>query len=654
MTLKGFFFVIILLTASWLSHAQVSEGLFEALSDSARPKIRSRVTLQELGYILRDYYSVHDLALRGELSDLARKYGQKYTQISNINERVKYLNDLSWFWYQINLPDSVDKYSKIALDQAALSPVTDPAKVGYALKMRGYLRIDKDDLSGAYSDLQEAIELFKAVSEMEQLSDCFSGLLMIYQKLQLYDRVIAGADSTLSFISQNSNPNFRSHLRPYLMLIKARAFIARYSSDKRAVNSDSAEVILFQVARLMESGQARWRIESYTELSRLSYYQNRFEKGVIYADSAFRLEGPLILENTNKQVRQAYKGLCLLKLGYVSQGISLLKSIKREGDAEYNSILLKKLFEYEYQQGNFQEAIKYQAELLEHTGRNQVMHHRGRVFELERENDTLIKDREIGRLQKKEQEVFRIIWGVFAFVCVTGLFIWNRYKIAQNKTKSLILQLNELTSMQMVRVEDAERRLRKKIAQDLHDDFSAAIATSSQFLKARANKESNPDDQSKLRLVLNLLQESYHRARTMSHQIYYDEGEAKFWEGLIDQVTMLFSGSNIELSVNFESEGLILPVEVKVTLLMIVKEAIVNILKHSKATQVGILFFRDHESLNLEVIDNGKGLSLTNRNGIGLDSITKRIKSLQGDLIITNSPGRGVTLKVTLPLPENN
>lgn len=654
MTLKGFFFVIILLTVSRLSHAQVSERLFEALSDSARPKIRSRITLQELGYILRDYYSVNDLALRGELSDLARKHGQKYTRISNINERVKYLNDLSWFWYQINLPDSVDKYSKIALDQAALSPVTDPAKVGYALKMRGYLRIDKDDLSGAYSDLREAIGLFKAVSEMEQLSDCFSGLLMIYQKLQLYDRVIAGADSTLSFISQNSNPNFRSHLRPYLMLIKARAYIARYSSDNKAINSDSAEVILFKVARLMEAGQDRWRIESYTELSRLSYYQNRFEKGVIYADSAFRLEGPIILENTNKQVRQAYKGLCLLKLGYASEGISLLKSIKREGDAEYNSVLLKKLFEYEYQQGNFQEAIKYQVELLEHTGRNQVMHHRGRVFELERENDTLVKDMEIGRLQKKEQDMSRIIRGILAFLSMVGLFFWSRYKTAKNKTKSLIIQLDELTSMQMVRVEDAEMRIRKKIAQDLHDDFSSAIAASTQFLKARANKESNPDDQSKLHLVLNLLQESYHRARTMSHQIYYDEGEAKFWEGLVDQVTLLFSGSKIELTVNVESEGLILPVEIKVTLLLIVKEAIVNILKHSNATQVDILFFRDHASLNLEVIDNGKGLGLTNRNGIGLDSITKRVKSLQGDLIITNSPGRGVTLKVTLPLPENN
>lgn len=647
-----FFLVAFLLVISSESlQAQITTKLFNALTDTLRPKERQHVTLQEMGYILREYYSIQDISLRTELSHLATIYGPKYSTITDINERAKYLNDLSWFWYQRSLPDSVEKYSKLTLSEAKLFPSIDVAKVAYARKIQGYLKMDRDDLSGAYADFQSAIELFRSVSEREQISDCFSGILMIFQKLQLHDKVIAGADTTLTFITKNSKKVFQEHLKIYLFLMKARAYTTKFSDSHDPSNADSAKLILLKIAEIQAPHLIRWRIEAFTELSRLSFYQKKYHQSISFADSAFAMEGPSILENTNKEVRMVYKGLSLMETGELISGLSLLTRVNRKGDAEYTGVLLTRLYEYESARQNYRSALQYHTELLQFIKRSQLMNHRGRIFELEKKYDILLKDLQINRLQKKEQGFFRIGMIVLAMLIAGGLFFANRYRIIRNKTRTLISQLNDLTDLQMIRVEDAENRIRKKIAQDLHDDFASSIAASTQFLQVRALHEANPEDQRKLHSVINILHESYRKARTMSHQIYYDEGEAKFWDGLVDHATLFFSGSTIELSVNVESEGLILPVEIKVAILLIVKEAIVNILKHSSATQVQILFYKDLAWLNLEVIDNGKGMNLSNKKGIGLDSIAERVTSVQGQFSILNLSKGGTALRVSLPFP---
>ncbi|MDQ6480541.1 ATP-binding protein [Dyadobacter sp. LHD-138] len=642
--------MIAFLMFSSAAYAQISENLFRHLPDSTQPRYRLRVRLQETGRILRAYYSIPDPMLRNELAGLAKLKGARYRNLADVNERMLFLNDLSWFWYQRNIPDSVDKYSKIALQEASRFTGIDRRKEAYARKIQAYVKIDKDNFSGAYADFQSAIDIFKTASEFEQISDCHSGVLMIFQKLQLYDRVISSADSTFTFVTKHSNYNAQEHLKPYLLLIKARAHISKFSEHLASHSADSASFILRKVLQFKEPSQFRWRIEAYTELARLAYHQKKYKHSIMFADSAFILKGPNILENTNEEVRLVYKGLSLLETGKINEGVSLLKSINRKKDAEYNGVLLKRLVEYEAEHENYDMALHYHMELLDHFRRSQILGHRGDVFELERKYNMLVKDLEISRLRKKERGLLRITFGVLALLSVLGLFFWNRYRVARNKTRSLIGQLAELTDIQMIRVEDAENRIRKKIAQDLHDDFSSSIAASTQFLQAQTLKETDTEAKRKMNLIVGILQDSYRKARTMSHQIYYDEGETKFWEGLVDHITLFFSGSKIELSVDVEPNGLILPLEIKITVLLTVKEAIVNIIKHAQATHVEILVFTDPDWLNLEITDNGRGMFMPQRKGIGLDSINKRVRAINGDFSITNPSRGGTTLKVRIPV----
>jgi signal transduction histidine kinase len=630
--------------------AQISNRLYQDLTDSIRPKNANNVSLLEAGSILRDYYSILDPALRLELSVLAEKLGSRYHCIEDVNERAKFTNDLSWFWYQRNMVDSVDKYSKITLDEALKSPRINREKEAYALKMQGYLKLDKDNFSGAFADFQEAIKIFSLSSEFEQISDCRSGILMIFQKLQLYDRVISDADSTISFINKYAKPYYQHHLTPYVMLVKARAYISKFKNNNAdLVSADSAKVILTKITQFKDKGQKRWRIEGYTELSRLLYHQNNFSKSIVWADSAFLLEGPDVAKNTNRATRIVYKGLSFIQKGLTNNGIVLLKSVDHNQDAEYNNALFEQLFSYESKRGNYKEALVHHQKLLEYAQRSQILRHTGRVFELEAKNNILEKDLVISQLQKNEESLFRIGLTIACIIGILGIFFGNRYLHARKQSKLLVRKIDDLTDIQMVRIEDAEIKIRQKISQDLHDDFSSSIAASTQFIKLRALTSTDPDEKQKLHSIANMLKESYIRSRTMSHQIYFNETEEIFWERLYDHISLFFAGSNIEHDVDIEADGLILPVEIKITIFQIVKESIVNIIKHSSATSMKISVFVIKNWLHLEISDNGKGMHQQKKRGIGLNSIYSRVHSVKGNISIENQSKGGAKILVRLP-----
>lgn len=73
----------------------------------------------------------------------------------------------------------------------------------------------------------------------------------------------------------------------------------------------------------------------------------------------------------------------------------------------------------------------------------------------------------------------------------------------------------------------------------------------------------------------------------------------------------------------------------------IVKEALMNILKHSKATKAGVDLVFSEEHLFLTIWDNGQGLVKVNSMGIGLRSISDRVEKLHGSLNLKSESGFG-------------
>ncbi|MHC1769378.1 MAG: triple tyrosine motif-containing protein [Verrucomicrobiia bacterium] len=86
-------------------------------------------------------------------------------------------------------------------------------------------------------------------------------------------------------------------------------------------------------------------------------------------------------------------------------------------------------------------------------------------------------------------------------------------------------------------------------------------------------------------------------------------------------------------------------------LLLVVKEALNNVIKHSQASEVHVQLHLADDKLHLRIEDNGRGLAGPRRaGGNGLGNMERRIRDLGGEFTLEPEPGKGVSIRCTLPL----
>lgn len=96
--------------------------------------------------------------------------------------------------------------------------------------------------------------------------------------------------------------------------------------------------------------------------------------------------------------------------------------------------------------------------------------------------------------------------------------------------------------------------------------------------------------------------------------------------------------------------------EVSLEILQIVREALNNVQKHSRATRVATTISKPDALLEITVEDNGGGFPFSGSYSLdeldllrlGPVSIKRRIRSLSGDLSIESRPGHGAGLKIRI------
>jgi len=83
---------------------------------------------------------------------------------------------------------------------------------------------------------------------------------------------------------------------------------------------------------------------------------------------------------------------------------------------------------------------------------------------------------------------------------------------------------------------------------------------------------------------------------------------------------------------------------------LVVKEALNNVLKHSKATEVSLVLKTQETSISLFIQDNGSGIDLDNlrRFGNGLKNMKQRMAKAGVNFSIEKNNGTLVTLHHTL------
>jgi signal transduction histidine kinase len=113
--------------------------------------------------------------------------------------------------------------------------------------------------------------------------------------------------------------------------------------------------------------------------------------------------------------------------------------------------------------------------------------------------------------------------------------------------------------------------------------------------------------------------------------------------------------STLQIEVTEPPEGLPpLSAAVEVAAYRIVLEALTNVIRHAQAQHCMIRFSLDPSDTNpilqVEIQDDGIGLSSTQRAGVGTRSMRERAEELGGTCIIESIKGNGTRVCVKIPL----
>ena len=197
-----------------------------------------------------------------------------------------------------------------------------------------------------------------------------------------------------------------------------------------------------------------------------------------------------------------------------------------------------------------------------------------------------------------------------------------------------------------------QREERRRIARDLHDvvlqDLSGALQ-SLRLTHLRAKGSGmNLDLQEELQAL--------GRATTGLRSAMYDlrhEKERSFVksvESLVELNRQLTPERKIALSIGEGFREAFLQ-EVGVELLRVLKEALTNVRRHSRAGSVEVRLQTEGETLVAEVADDGRGFDPgAAQGGVGLVGMSERVEGLGGEIEVKSSPGGGTKVMVRVPL----
>ena len=191
-------------------------------------------------------------------------------------------------------------------------------------------------------------------------------------------------------------------------------------------------------------------------------------------------------------------------------------------------------------------------------------------------------------------------------------------------------------------------RLRQRIARDLHDDVGTNLSTI--VLAAEiAKNQGLPSDQAIAQM--NAIAGTALQTQDLMHDIVWmlnpsNDSLESFVTRLKDTAARVLLGISFTFVYPRGEEWQNFDLEFKRNIILIYKEILNNIIRHSGATSVAIIFEQTNERLRLTVSDDGHGFDphAAAGNGNGLTNMGQRATLVGGTVTVVSSPGNGATV----------
>jgi signal transduction histidine kinase/ligand-binding sensor domain-containing protein len=202
-------------------------------------------------------------------------------------------------------------------------------------------------------------------------------------------------------------------------------------------------------------------------------------------------------------------------------------------------------------------------------------------------------------------------------------------------------------------------KVRSRLARDLHDDMGSTLSTIN--ILSNIALQQNPLDEKASKEYMSTINSSTSQMMESMDDIVWsinpvNDTLAKVLARMKEVAGNLLEQNNIDYrfdtddslkDINFSMEG-------RREIFLIFKEALNNILKYARCSQVNIGLKRSGKFFILRIEDNGVGFDLSARTsatrGNGLRNIKKRAESLNGNSEVQSAPGSGTCVIITVPI----
>jgi len=217
---------------------------------------------------------------------------------------------------------------------------------------------------------------------------------------------------------------------------------------------------------------------------------------------------------------------------------------------------------------------------------------------------------------------------VFFIILITRVFYKNILKKEQILNESKFEHQKELLK-NSIEIQEKER---KRIAENLHDDLISQLYRI-KLMNVNAS-------------INELIKNGITTTRTISHVLSPPLLEQTSLKELIIDFMMPYQ-KRYSIGFTVNSDKRISNSITKLNIFRIFQEIITNCNKHAGASTIEIIWRVTETNLSLIVRDNGIGISLKNKKGMGFKNIESRSQIIEGKFKIKKNKPKGTTFIFT-------
>lgn len=219
-------------------------------------------------------------------------------------------------------------------------------------------------------------------------------------------------------------------------------------------------------------------------------------------------------------------------------------------------------------------------------------------------------------------------------------------------TTARTIQLTDQVQEARVRTVSAREEERRRLRRDLHDGLGPVLA--SQGLKLAAARQLVRDKPEVAeRLLDDVMRQSENTVAEVRRLVYALRpptlDELGLVEAIREHVDVVGATAGVQFTVDAPPTLPEIPAAIEVAAFRVVQEALNNVIRHAQARSCAITISANGV-LQICVEDDGVGLPVHVRSGVGLQSMRERATEVGGQCVIENRARGGVAVRLSLPL----